>query len=270
MSTSDVSLSASMRSNLLELQQTSRLTDRTQTSLSTGKRVNTAIDGPTNYFAAKQLSQRASDLNTLKDSFSEAVQTIKTADKGITQISSLLDQAQRIVTSSKTATEDEKSSLDAQLKDVVSQFDQLAKDSSYNGRNLLTGESDMTVSFNESGSSKLTIKSTDLQASALGLDTLSMTDEDAIEESLKTIDSARSSLRSSSQVLSSNLNIITTREDFTKDYISSLEQGASKLTLADLNEEGANLTALQTRQQLGVQSLSMASQSSQALLSLFR
>ena len=87
---------------------------------------------------------------------------------------------------------------------------------------------------------------------------------------VQNLDSALTTLRSRAKVLGANVAILNTRLDFTKDYVNTLTAGAGKLTLADLNAEGANLLALQTRQQLGVQSLAFAGQSEQSILGLFR
>jgi len=269
MATSGISLSSSMRSNLMELQKTASMMDTQQSRLSTGKKVNTAIDDPINYFSAKGLGHRAADLNSLKNSFGEAITTLKTADTGISEITSLLENAKKLVTSSKDATTETISSLQDQLKETVSNIDKLANDSSYNGRNLLTGKSDLTVSMNESSSNTLTIKSTDLRASALGLDTLSLGDPEAIDSSLETINSAMGTLRSTSKTLATHMSSITMRQDFTNEFSKVLEEGGSKLTMADLNEESSNMLALQTRQQLGTISLSLASQSQEAVLKLF-
>ena len=84
------------------------------------------------------------------------------------------------------------------------------------------------------------------------------------------LNSALTSLRSQAQVMGANVALLNTRLDFTQDYVNTLTAGAGKLTLADLNEEGANLLALQTRQQLGIQSLAFAGQSEQSILGLFR
>ena len=84
------------------------------------------------------------------------------------------------------------------------------------------------------------------------------------------LDSALTTLRSRTQTLGANVAVLQTRLDFTKDYVNTMTAGAGKLTLADLNEEGANLLALQTRQQLGIQSLAFAGQSEQSILGLFR
>ena len=83
------------------------------------------------------------------------------------------------------------------------------------------------------------------------------------------MDTAISTLRSNTQTLAANLNIITTRQSFTDSMINTLQTGADNLTLADMNEEGANMLMLQTRQSLGTTSLSMSSQAAQSVLKLF-
>ena len=89
-----VTLSAAVRSNLLSLQNTASLLDKTQTALSTGNKVNSALDNPTSYFTASSLNARASDLGNLLDSVSNAVQTIQAANNGITSITKLVESAQ--------------------------------------------------------------------------------------------------------------------------------------------------------------------------------
>ena len=92
----DISLTASMRSNLLSLQQTQSLMDMTQERLSTGKKVNSAIDNPSSYYAAQSLTNRASDLSALLDSMGQAIQTIQAADEGIETITEFAEQAKAI------------------------------------------------------------------------------------------------------------------------------------------------------------------------------
>ena len=90
-----------------------------------------------------------------------------------------------------------------------------------------------------------------------------------IKKSSTQLETALSTLRTESSKLSANLSVVTTRQDFTNNMISTLQTGADNLTLADTNEEGANMLMLQTRQNLGITSLSMASQAAQAVLRLF-
>src|SRR4029079_11080622 len=93
----DIVLTAGVRANLLQLQKTSSLITDTQTKLATGKRVNTALDNPTNFFTAQGLSNRASDLSNLLDSMSTAFNTIQAANNGLTSITKLVQSAQALV-----------------------------------------------------------------------------------------------------------------------------------------------------------------------------
>ena len=363
---SDISLTASMRSNLLSLQNTQSLMDTTQERLSTGKKVNSALDNPSSFYTAQSLTNRASDLSSLLDSMGQGIQTIKAADEAITSITEFVQQAKAIANqardeadkSSVTSTgeipatntgsatlkigdkdmtvtltsvtnvdtlvtainnaintgslnasyeavkdgtgvkiqikdgadveaasvsfegagikisgtlEDNRASYVDRYNDILTQIDQLAKDAGYKGVNLLGGtDQSLTVVFNEDRSSSLTIKGVDGSASGLGLTPETDWSTNAgIDAALTKIDSAISTLRSMSSEFGNNYSVVQTREEFTENLINVLEEGSDKLTLADMNEESANMLALQTRQQLAINSLSLASQAAQSVLKLF-
>ena len=375
----DISLTASMRSNLLSLQQTQDLMDMTQERLSTGKKVNSAIDNPSSYYTAQSLTNRASDLNALLDSMGQGIQTIQAANEGIEAITEFVQQAKAIAntardnatikgtTSSGTyaAADDTKNITvkiegvadqnikvtledtdtleqaatkiatalndgtdgvkDAegtviggftatvengqikisnskgivanvsgtisgitfngeignstrttsmnQYNEILDQIDQLAKDSGYKGVNLLQGN-DLKVVFNEDRSSYLTINGTFADTSDEGLkisraEDWTNPDNEAIDASISELENAITSLRNMASEFGNNYSIVENRENFTESLINVLEEGSDKLTLADMNEESANMLALQTRQQLAINSLSLASQAAQSVLSLF-
>jgi flagellin-like hook-associated protein FlgL len=164
----------------------------------------------------------------------------------------------------------ERAEFISQYNEIVGQIDELAEDAGFNGVNLLNGD-DLTVTFNEDGSSTLDITGVSFDSAGLGLSSLGTTAFDtdsSIDTVLGNLDTAISSLRSQASEFGSNLSIVETREDFTKSMINTLETGAANLTLADTNEEGANLLALQTRQSLSSTSLSLASQADQNVLRL--
>ena len=102
-----------------------------------------------------------------------------------------------------------------------------------------------------------------------GIDFIAEGQGDDADTVIAGLDAALTTLRSESQKLGSNVALLQTRLDFTEQYTNTLEEGAGKLTLADLNGEGANLLALQTRQQLGISALAFAGQSEQGILALF-
>src|SRR6266571_9296477 len=127
---SDIVLSAGVRSNLLQLQQTSDLITQTQTRLATGKRVNSALDNPINFFTAQGLSVRANNLNALLDTMSTGINTIQAANNGITAITKLVQSAQALVSQAQqTSDTTTRSSLATQFGAILSQVDQLAGDS---------------------------------------------------------------------------------------------------------------------------------------------
>ena len=156
----------------------------------------------------------------------------------------------------------------SQYQTILNQYDSLIKDSSYKGINLLQNQ-DLKVTFNESRSAWLDVKGKDASSAALGLTTTEWNTIEDIAQSLKEISSALNQIRSMSAELGSYYNIVLNRQDFTENLINVLEEGADKLTLADMNEESANMLALQTRQQLATNSLSLASQAAQSILRLF-
>ena len=375
----DISLTASMRSNLLSLQQTQDLMDMTQERLSTGKKVNSAIDNPSSYYTAQSLTNRASDLNALLDSMGQGIQTIQAANEGIEAITDFVQQAKALANTARdnatvkgttssgtyTAANDTKNIIvkiegvadqdievtledtdsleqaatkiatalndgtdgvkDAedtviggftatvengqikisnskgivanvsgtisgitfngeignstrttsmkQYNEILDQIDQLAKDSGYKGVNLLQGNS-LKVVFNEDRSSYLTINGTFADTSDEGLkisraEDWTNPDNEAIDASISELENAITSLRNMASEFGNNYSIVENRENFTESLINVLEEGSDKLTLADMNEESANMLALQTRQQLAINSLSLASQAAQSVLSLF-
>ena len=160
--------------------------------------------------------------------------------------------------------------LAAEFDLLRGQIDQLVVDSGFNGVNLLLGD-DLKVFFNEDDTSSIDIKGINFDSDGLGIaaSARSFQDNAAISKSLTELDSAVSALRRQAATFGSNLSVIEIRQEFTTKTISTLQTGADKLVLADVNQEGANLLALQTRQQLSSTALSLASQADQAVLQLF-
>jgi flagellin-like hook-associated protein FlgL len=272
---SDIVLSAGVRSNLLQLQQTSDLISQTQNRLATGKKVNSALDNANSFFTAQGLDNRANDLSSLLDSMSNGVSTIQAANNGITAITKLVQSAQSLVSQAQQTTDTAtQTSLAGQFNALLTQIGQLAGDSGFNGVNLLAGDS-LTVNLNETATSSTTVTGadyTDATASPLSIANAANNWASAADITAAATDlsAALTSLRSESQTLSASLSTVQIREDFTKATITTLQSGSDNLTLADSNQEGANLLALQTRQQLSSTALSLASQADQNVLRLFR
>jgi|SoiMethySBSTD1v2_1073268.scaffolds.fasta_scaffold884603_1 flagellin-like hook-associated protein FlgL len=276
---SDIVLSAGVRSNLLQLQQTADFMTRTQTRLATGKRVNSALDNAINFFTAQGLDNRANDLSSLLDSMSNAINTIQAANNGITAITKLVQSAQSLVSQARqTSDSATRSTLETQFNALLDQIGQLAGDSGFNGVNLL-GNDTLTVNFNEDASSFTTITGVDYTnanasplsvADAVNWGANNGVGDTNIDTASDDLTAALTTLRSESQTLSANLSTVQIRQDFTKATINTLQNGSAALTLADSNEEGANLLALQTRQQLSTTALSLSAQADQNVLRLFQ
>ena len=279
MALSTISLTSGMRANLFSLQKTSLDMEVTQKRLSTGLKVNSALDDPINFFTAQEHKMRASDLASRKDGMSEAIQTIKAANVGIEGINNLIAQAKSLAQSALSAGSTDALAFGTQFGEVLTQINEMAEDSGYKGINLLqSGE--LTIEFAPSaGDATLKLvgfggtdtQFTTIGASVTSTDWVSGTDISTavIQSAIDGLETAMGDLRTESKKLSSNLSIITAREDFTSNMTNTLKDGAAKLTEADMNEEGANMLMLQTRQALGTTSLSMASQAAQSVLRLF-
>jgi flagellin-like hook-associated protein FlgL len=283
-----VNLTAAMNTNLLALQNTQRLMDMTQQRLATGLKVNSALDNPSSFFTAQGLNQRAGDLDGLLDSMGQGIQTLKAADEGIRAITKLVEQARAIVNqASETSDTDRIERLESQFNEILSQITQLANDSNYKGINLINNDTGadpaLTVFFNEKLRSsaditKIEIGGVDSTAAGLGLAEITganswvdggAPDAAAIDASMDEVLTAIETLRGFASDFANAYSIVQNRQSFTENLINVLTEGANKLTLADMNEESANMLALQTRQQMGINSLSLASQANQAVLRLF-
>ena len=270
-----INLSSSVRTNLLTLQRTSGFIADTQTRLSTGLRVNTALDDAAAFFTAKGLSDTATDFDALKSNIDLAISTIQTAIDGIDAISELVNQAKGLASNAKaTGNTSERSTLAVQFNELLSQINTIANDSSFNGTNLLQATPDnLAVEFNTDNTSNLTITGLDSTTATSGINIAVAANNFGlnanIDTALTAISSALTTLRSNASTMGSRNTILSTRLEFTENLVNTLEGGTGKLTLADLNEESANLLALQTRQQLGINSLALAAQSERSILALF-
>ena len=435
----DIVLSKGIRSNLLSLQNASALQDRTQVRLSTGRKVNSALDDPLNYFQSEGLSMRGKDLTRLLDNMGLGIKTIEAADNGLKAITRMVEQMQaglrsalntnatnaklasgmdltnrravdfgtnpnllnsatppgplragdqmsvtftvpsnpvvaattmtftfpggapgintaqdlvaainadpannnattgeryvnasidaggRLIIDNTTmgtlrlqwtpaaavlpalptnlnslfgtfeppltgstptdtgsitaATNQTRAKFAEQYNDILQQITFAARDSGYNGTNLLQGDF-LRTGFNEDDSTSITTQGRRIDASALGfqLDNILTASGDAFRDfqsndelsaALAKVRTAKVTISGLSTTFSSNANLMTNRQDFTKFATKNFTDGADLLTLADINEEGATLASLQTKQQLSVQALSLANQSDQAILRLF-
>lgn len=390
----DVTITAAIRSTLQSLQGTQTRLEGTQLRLSTGKKVNSALDNANAFFASQSLSFRAGDLARLMDGMGQAAQVLKAADHGITALTSLVTQAKAIAQEvrDQAASRQDVEYLSGDLPigatfpvglsilivtsppasqaisalsgnttaqvatyinnhigqpfvasvvpgtvagterlqiktngnvplvvnwgtgsaylnvshapvggsggtdgagtpytlgnqivisqptfpgasqgafdTLIQQINQIVQDTGYRGTNLLNGDT-LVPKFNESGSSTLPVRGVVFNAAGLGLTTTSLATIPSVDEVLQQTTAALNTLRVQAKTFGSSLSVLEERTNFTAITINNLKEGSDKLTLADTNEEGANLLSLQTSQQLGITALSLAAQAAQAVLRLF-
>jgi flagellin-like hook-associated protein FlgL len=294
----DITLTSATRTNLLSLQRTTSLIGRTQERLATGLKVNSAIDDALAFFKARNLNSRAGDLASIKDAIGGGIAVIRAAIQGLESIESTLKQlkalAQSAIASPESST---RAKIASQFNELRSQVDNLAEDASFDGVNLLknstsafqAGADRLTVKFNERTTTAAInqlvvsgLNTADFQSilarSALATGTAGATTVwgqtgtaaiTAINRAIRALDSALVTVRQTAQTFGTNSSLLEIRRQFTENLINTLRGGAADLVNADLNEESANLLSLQTRQQLGTISLSIAQQSEQSVLRLF-
>ncbi|MCJ2085470.1 flagellar protein [Methylobacterium sp. E-005] len=397
---SGITLTAATRQSLLALQNTASETSTIQNQLSTGKKVNSALDNPVSFFTAQSLTQRSGDLSSLLDGISNGIQAIQAANQGITSIQSLVSQAKSIANQAlstqitttgtassaytaptgattvnlyvngsatsvslasgntidqtisalnasvgagsftkstdgtkivmnaqsdvefKTSTDQTalgfagnstagttygtsgttvasvaqssdlsvsgvsaRATLAQQYNSLLTQIDQLAQDSSFNGTNLIAGKgsnNNLTINFNPKGNSNLTVSATDETSAGLKLSAIQTSSVAGgvgqgnfllnadINTTLNTLTTASSQLRTDASTLGSNLSVVQNRQSFSNNLINILDTGSSNLVNADMNEAAANSQALSTRQSLGISALSLANTAQQGVLQLLR
>jgi flagellin-like hook-associated protein FlgL len=166
-----------------------------------------------------------------------------------------------------------RANLVAQYNSIITQITNTAQDSSFNGINLLNGDT-LKLVFDETGKSTLSITGVTYNAAGLGLSSLTagtdFLDNSSANKTLTALNNASTSLRTEASALGSNLSVVQIRQDFNKNLINVLQTGASNLTLADTNELAADSQALQTRQSIAISALSLTNQAQASVLQLLR
>ncbi len=175
-----------------------------------------------------------------------------------------------------------RNSAASSFREVLNQIRNSALDAGFNGTNLLQGDF-LRVGFNEDNTTSITTQGQRLDAAALGFandlgigtatasgDSVRNFQSDSeLSKALAKIRSAKTTINGISTQYAANSNLLSNRQEYTQFAVRNYRDGADLLTLADINEEGATLSSLQTRQQLSVTALSLANQSDQAILRLF-
>jgi flagellin len=273
---STISLTAGVRTALSSILQTNQQAEVAQLRLATGKKVNSAIDNPQNFFVSQGLNARAGDLGNLLDQMGQGLKVIEAADRGIKGITKLVETARGLANSAKQLAATDavgRAALATQYDTIRAQITDLASDAGYNGLNLIkNGPDTLTVQFSEADpTNNIAVAGVALDAPGLALAGAAgnwATNANA-DTDIALLDTALLTLRSTAATLGANSSIIKVREEFTRGIIDTLRTGSDALVLADPNEEGANLISLNTRGQLAQTALQLATQRDQAVLRLF-
>jgi flagellin len=301
----NVALSLGMRNALFSIGDISNQQAITNKRLATGKKVNDALDNPLNYFLSKGFDKNKTDLSNLLDSQNIALGTLQKTIKTIESISKLVEQVQALGRQARQSSDDAaggvRETLGGQIATTLNQITELTRDAGFNGKNLLGETPDnLQVDWNADvgvALTRMTISGVSLtpNGAQLGFGTAaqgftttvnapptpdvvaftagSWTNDVAgngrIDALINQSQTALNRLQANASQFSVNLSILQVRIDYSKVQQRTLATASDALTLADVNEEGANLAALNTRQQLSIQALSLANQADQGILRLF-
>jgi len=250
----------------------------TATSLTFGLGTNqiSTLNGLNSALAANNLQASIDSstgkitLTTTNDAASSTIGTVSGTSAASSQAFNGLTAAAPVADATAQSA---RTSLVVQYNNVLAQINTTAADASFNGVNLLNGDT-LKLTFNETGKSTLSITGTTFNSAGLGLSTLTsgtdFLDNNSGNSIITTLGSASNTLRAEASTLGSNLSVVQVRQDFNKSLINVLQTGSSNLTLADTNQEAANSQALSTRQSIAVSALSLANQSQASVLQLLR
>lgn len=271
-----VNTNASALIALQNLNATNSELSQVQNRINTGKKINTAKDNGATWSIAQNQRSDIASLDAVKESLARGQSTIDVAMSAAESVSDILLQMKQKVLSASDTSLDTTSriALNEDFKSLRNQISKAVANASFNGKTLLAAGSVAMASLaNADGSSRLTvapeimtlsgsivtITSTASFNSATAASTLIAT----VNTSLNNVSSALSRLGTRSKSFETHLTFVTKLQD-------SIEAGVGNLVDADLAKESARLQALQTKQQLGIQALSIANASPQTLLSLFK
>ncbi len=249
---------------------------KTQNVISTGKMINTAADNGAVWSIANTMTGKVTALGAVKDSLNRASSTIDVAMSAGQQVSDLLSQlkAQALAASDTSLNTASRTSLNQNFKALLSELTTVVSNAAFNGVNMInSGGTTIYALASDSGSSKITVAAQSLALGGANVTiaaAASFATAAAASAYVATLTTSIANVNTALTNLGTGSNAIASQLKFVSGLQNSLNNGISNLVDADMAAESAQLQALQTKQQLGIQSLSIANQSTSALLSLFR
>ena len=248
----------------------------TQNIISTGKKINSAKDNGAIWSIANTMQGKVDALDSVTDSLNRAQSTIDVAMSAGQQVSDLLTQMKAKVLAASDSSLDTTSrqALNEDFKSLRDQITQVVSNADFNGINMVqSGGTTIYALANDTGSSKMTVAAENL---SLGGSNITLTANSSFATAaqasayITTLDNSMSYVNNALTKLGTGSNALSSHEKFVSSLQNSLTSGISDLVDANMAAESATLQALQTKQQLGVQALSIANQSTSIMLSLFR
>jgi flagellin len=248
----------------------------TQNIISTGKKINSAKDNGAVWSIAQTMQGKVTALDAVQDSLNRATSTIDVAMSAGQQVSDLLTQMKaKVLAASDTSLDTtSRTALNEDFKSLRDQISKVTSNADFNGINMVkSGGTTVYALGNDSGSSKMTVAAEDLSLGGTNVTltaTASFNTATSASAFITTIDNDLTNVNTALTKLGTGSNALADHLKFVKSLQNSLTTGISNLVDADMASESAKLQALQTKQQLGVQALSIANQSTSIMLSLFR
>jgi len=276
MALNSINTNASALVALQNLASTQSSLQATQSIISTGKKINTAKDNGAIWSIAQTMQGKVDALSAVQDSLNRAQSTIDVAMSAGQQVSDLLTQMKaKVLAASDTSLDSvSRDALNQDFKSLRDQIGKVVNNADFNGVNMVkSGGTTVYALANDSGSAKLTVAAQDLSLGGANVTlsaTASFATAAAASAYIATLDTDLAKVNTALTNLGTGSNALADHLKFVKNLQGSLQTGISNLVDADMAAESATLQALQTKQQLGVQALSIANQSSSVLLSLFR
>ena len=276
MALNSINTNASALLALSNLSSTQMTLDQTQNIISTGKKINSAKDNGAVWSIAQTMQGKNTSLDAVKDSLNRAQSTIDVAMSAGQQVSDLLTQmkAKALAASDTSLDSTSRTALNEDFKSLRDQISKVVSNADFNGVNMVKASGTTVFALaNDSGSSKLTVAAEDLSLGGANISltaTASFSSATTASAYITSLDSDLTKVNTALTKLGTGSNALADHLKFVKNLQDSLTTGISNLVDADMAAESAKLQALQTKQQLGVQSLSIANQSTSIMLSLFR
>ncbi|NVJ91422.1 MAG: hypothetical protein HWE34_07175 [Methylocystaceae bacterium] len=270
-------LNAAQKSTLQTTQRLNRIRTDSANHIATGLRVNRVSDNPVDFYRAKALSDRVGDLGGIKGNIQVSQSTLQASNVGLEAVQDFAKQLIGIANLAKTAqTAQDREALVQQFNQVNAQIDNLVKDTSFLGRNLLSSPAgQLSTQVGDGTNSVLLTQGNDSTVNALGIGDAAASYNgfatlSDINTAISDVNGAIATARSSQGAYTTDLSILNTRENFTEALSNTLQQGVDQLVNADLHEEAAVQLAAQVRSDLSFQGQKILAQGDSLLMGLFQ